>query len=601
MKIGKSRPVIPSVTVIYIKSNDWYNNNILSSLTKEFINYYPDVKTYKLINDKDKDFKMVFSPAMFDKYLQLLKSFITNNNKINEHDNYQAININISLKLESLDSDYYLKKEISLKNFENITISDSFTNISLLLNQLIFFKLDDDISNLEVTNLYNSNKDIAKAFIDNYLVENKQFFHNPIKDSLIATYPSKSDFAKQNTDSVFIPAFNIENSNDNEDKKDDDKVEHPKDDDKVESSKNNQSENQKDDDKVEVSKNNQSENLRQIEKNGNAGDTHSNDISLDEMLKKEMPFIPEKLINKLQKHEPKYLFEVHKNSLDKYADIKDAIKFGRFDAQQYLVSYNNSFKNYANNQIRNQTSELANDFISEITGYINKYSEQIRKADEKAYIDLSDNNDIKKQTNKYFQEHFINTRKPELLDKKEEVKKYKKERILKKAYLEIDEMEKDVDNEFEEKINNAYHMTYSKAESIANQKMEIKKDARDKVLIQTKQSLSQKLFNDIQSIYNNFVVRVDKLSYIMFKEFNTQLNRKQPVLIENISSLIGQQTTLNESVVKMYKIKYKNEHNENKLIDNSDIKQKEKEVSEEPDENASYKEKYENIRKGDTI
>lgn len=603
MKIRKKTPLIPCNIVMKIYSKDAENNIELSSLTQNFLQQYKDINTYKLIKDKNNDFEMAFSPASLNIYINLLKSFIIQGELFNEHDSYKSMPVQAKMYFQNIDSDNYeLLDEILLSDFGEIVLSDSFFNVTKLINELLFFKLNDDISNLKADELYEEKSDIAKSCIDTFIFEYKNINNKDFKPNLIATIPSLSEFENQDTNSVYIPAFQTTEEEKQkqieEDKKQEEDRERKEKDDL--NNKDINAENKHSQNDVDNNDSHSTDESQQIKAYKASFVKKSNDNTDD------MPFIPKELYKSLKTITPRYLFEINKKDKD-YGDINEAIQYGRFDAQRYIVNANNDFKIDANNFIKKTVNDINYDAKIQITNLVDEYNKDIQDAHNKFDVMLNDNTDIKKSANVFHTNNWKNSRYPKLIAERDRLIKYKTRKIQEKAKSDIEQMKQEVLADYENKLSNAQKSAVSQVETIYNEKMSFKAKRKDEELKAVKERLTNNLKNNIQSVLNKRQVTADNATFNIYHEFKKQLSKRQAPLVDEVVNLMERQTRLNNSSKKLYEIKskddenfidkvsnheeFKKEQNSNQDLDNEDTEDSKSNVNEKQSESSNSVEK----------
>ncbi|TPR13727.1 hypothetical protein DY052_07645 [Apilactobacillus timberlakei] len=529
MSFIRKKPLIICNTIIQISSKDINTNIELNDLVQEYDEKYKqnNLTNYNLVSNKDNNFKMAFSPLALDRFLSLLKANITTGKEYSEHDTYHNIEVNMNIIYDEIDNEFMVTDEFELCNFGEVSLTSNFNNVTELFNQFLFFKLNDEISNLDIDQEYKQRTKIADVLLKIFLTENKNIFDQ----KFIATKPNKEQFANQDTKSVHLPIF--ETSSNDSHKEKDYEVE-----DKNDNELKNTSKDGKPNNKIVKY------HLKKPEHTPN--NNHQVDI-----FDKNIPFVPNEIIKRIKFNKPKYLFDIPKDSQIKYRDVKDAINNGNFDFQAYLIEYNNNYKKSANKVIQNRVDQLRADFKAEMVSLISNHHDEMDKVDKENEKYLSDNSSIKDAANNYLKQEFFNKREPELLKERDAKKKRKEQEIMNRAEMEIKQMRQDVDNEYQNKLKNSNDMIYANAQNMANDKITQKNNLVEQRSKDTKIKLKNRLLNNIQSAYNKCEDLVQQTSYTLYTSFNNELEARQSPLIDKIVTIIQQQVSINKSKIKM--------------------------------------------------
>ncbi|TPR16720.1 hypothetical protein [Apilactobacillus timberlakei] len=591
--LGKKRPLILCNTIMHIiVKKDINTTTALSMLIAEFSKQHNNLQTYKVVEEKDDAIDIAFSPYALNKFLNLLKEFIINKRMYNNHDYYQNLSVKMRIdynKIIKKGDEFVVSDEFELADFDNVVLNSMFSNITLFIAKLSFFKLKDDISNLDIDKEYKNSKEITNAIYKMFFGEYKQNENEEFPTQLVATIPNLREFEQQKIESSYIPAFESEKIK----KQNDNKHHHDNVNRKIDETDRNYQEevNEQLNKKVnhnESENNNQSDN--DDDKKRSTGKDNHNEKKERHSLSDEMPFIPKEWLSNFDEIVPKYLFDVDQAGTEQYKSINDAIANGNFDAQQYLVSYNNNYRKNANNFIIKNVNEIKKNLKAEMINYINEFNSSVEEETQKVEKSLSDDTDINNQANNFLNDRFYNKRKPVLEKERENKKAEAKDIIIEEAKSKIRQRFKEIDEDYDNRIKNAENMIYSQSQNMYDEKIKTKNELIHANLKEKKGQLQNRLLSNLQSVYNTCVNEVDKTSYILYNEFFKELDQRQPDLITNISNLIIEQTKMNESTKAMKQIKKGNFSSKDNNESNDDINDNSKNENILNENNSEYSE-----------
>lgn len=581
-------------TTLFNAYNSWTSNLGTAPLAK--------------MNDSKESFNLCFSPYAFDNFCQFYRQLIIDNVTVpKKHATYQQIKAVLELSVNHFENDnsgnpQFTENEV-INEYPDITIGPHFVSSLLLIDQLLFFHVDEDFFN--AGNLQEGYEQLiayAKLFKDTFTSE------EPTDEANLPTLPTFEDFQAQKDSSVYIPALTTTDAKKDAQhnqkqvtdqlKKTTDKYDGALEKFAEESANAEDAHNQPDHNNQSSSLINkinaeygQSEKQSKVEskpETESATPTRQNEpvspnpsapavkpssqpssattassierlpsASLTDRVKKlplnERQQLAKELLGdlivngetdfgidfKFQK------FDVDDN-LKAPKPLEEAIKDADFDSQAYMMYQINAFKKTANEFIENKSEVLMLAYQRSIIDMVTGAHKQLESTINNLREHYLDDQEIVNSSRQYFRTHYQSS-----LNKIEELKADETKKGLNALEKEYEAKKK----QFLNKIDHAYGVRKDKLSNDINEQavnlMNQAKDRRNQELdrtIQAKRTDTQKdLNNTLKNHAIEFKHKMAESSNALFSYFEQQLDTETAQWTKDLSHLMNRQIELNAS------------------------------------------------------